>query len=147
MDLSEINIWKKVLQSDLEYLGNEVREFVGDRAVIILEGKMGVGKTTFIKSFLLDETTQSPSYNVLTETRTALHGDFYRIKDKEEIIYLELELYLEHKKYFLVEWGKEYLHTLSREVSDDFNFYFLELDFIEGCEDQRNIKLSEISFN
>lgn len=143
MNLNELSEWKKVLESDLEYLAIEIKETVGDRALIILDGEVGAGKTTFVKEFLKGEATQSPSYNILTETRSALHADFYRIEKTEEIMYLELELYLSEKKYFLVEWGKKFIHTLSREVPEAFDFYFLEIKMHENPE-FRNFKLSEI---
>lgn len=119
--------WRKVFVSDLSYIARELKESVRPKAMILLEGPMGAGKTTFAKSFISDDDTFSPSYSVLSETETVLHGDFYRLKDSKEILHLELPLYLEDKNYFLVEWGKSYLHTLLRELPENYETYCLEI--------------------
>lgn len=119
--------WKKVYENDLDYIVREVKETVKPRAMILLEGPMGAGKTTFAKSFISDDDTFSPSYSVLSETHSVLHGDFYRLKNSEEIFHLELELYLEDKNYFLVEWGKDHLRALMRELPEDFSIYSIEI--------------------
>ena len=51
----------------------------------------------------------SPTYSLINDYGETVHGDFYRLVNPEEIVQLELELYLESADYFLVEWGKQYL--------------------------------------
>ena len=119
--------WKKVFVSDLSYIAHELKDAVRPKAVIFLEGPMGSGKTTFAKSFIEDGNTFSPSYSILSETNTVLHGDFYRLKEPKEILHLELPLYLEDKSYFLVEWGKTYSSSLLKETPEDFEYFSLEI--------------------
>ncbi|MFT6630122.1 MAG: tRNA threonylcarbamoyladenosine biosynthesis protein TsaE [Bacteriovoracaceae bacterium] len=127
----EIRSWKKVFESDLTYIAYELKEIVQEPALIILEGPLGGGKTTFSKVFIDGDETFSPSYSVLSDTINVLHGDFYRIKDREEIIHLELPLYLEDKKYFLVEWGKKHFSSITKELPEDFAYYLLEVSINE----------------
>jgi len=123
-------------------------------AVVILEGPVGAGKTTFTKYFTAlveDEadrnSIQSPSYSLMNETEKLAHGDFYRLKDKNEITHLEIPLYLEDKNFFLVEWGMPYIKELEKEVPEEFTFYTLEINF-EGLKDEisrRNFSLYYLS--
>jgi len=71
--------------------------------IIFLYGEMGVGKTTFVKylinQFQIDKKIKitevtSPTFNLLNEydlyDLTIKHYDLFRIKDKSEIINLDL---------------------------------------------------------
>lgn len=148
MHKKEIRSWKKVFESDLTYIAYELKEIVTEPALIILEGPLGGGKTTFSKVFIDKEETISPTYSVLSDTTDVLHGDFYRIKGREEIIHLELPLYLEDKKYFLVEWGKEHFSSICKELPEDYSSYLLEVSINENSDenlqDSRNFVLFEI---
>ena len=142
----ELRSWKKVFESDLPHIAFEMKDFLDAPAMIILDGELGMGKTTFTKAFL-EEETLSPTYSVLSETNQALHADFYRIKTREEILHLELPLYLEDKKYFLVEWGKDYYRNFTSEVPESFSHYLVHIENSEnnGDNSQRNFVLYSIS--
>ena len=127
MRLKPIRSWKKVFEKDLSYIAFELRDLVSTPAFIMLEGPLGAGKTTFSKVFTGDPDTMSPTYSLLSEYSNILHGDFYRIKTREDIIQLELELYLENKDYFLAEWSKKHFHSIDPELSEEFESYLLEI--------------------
>lgn len=145
MSLKEIRTWKKVALNDIEYLANEVKDLLVPLAIIIFTGEVGSGKTTLAKSFIHSEkiTMGSPSYSLLHEYGSILHGDFYRIKDPSEIYSLELSLYMEGKSHFIVEWGKEYINPLINEIG--FNAQYYEL-IITPAEDSkfRNYELIQL---
>lgn len=141
MNKKELKSWTKVLLEDLGYVSFELRQAITTPAFILLEGELGAGKTTFAKTFC--EQTSSPTYSVLSEHQDILHGDFYRIKNREEIIHLELPLYLENKNYFLLEWGKEFFNLVAKEIPEEFSSYILEIS-INKLNDSRNFVLSEI---
>jgi tRNA threonylcarbamoyladenosine biosynthesis protein TsaE len=143
MDLKEVRTWKKVYEQDLGYVAYELKELVSAPAFIMLEGPLGAGKTTFSKVFIKAENTISPTYSILWENDQNLHADFYRIKDREEIIQLELGMYLEDKQFFLAEWSKQHYHSIDPELSDDFTSYLLEITLNdEESEPSRNFILS-----
>jgi tRNA threonylcarbamoyladenosine biosynthesis protein TsaE len=153
MKKKSLREWKKVFETDLGYISFELKDTITKPALIILEGAMGAGKTTFAKSFIDDGETMSPSYSVISESKNTLHGDFYRIEDKEEIIHLELPLYMESKQFFLAEWGLQYISTLEKELPEEFNYYLLEISVNENIHEEntnkavfsRNFSLFELS--
>lgn len=150
MRSKELRTWKKVFESDLSYIVIELKELVSTPALIILEGELGAGKTTFAKEFIESEGGESfsPSYSVLSETNTCVHGDFYRIKTREEILHLELGLYLDYKDFVLIEWGKKHFKSIIKELPEDFSFYQINIEtnnLNDETESQsRNFYLYEI---
>lgn len=145
--MKELRIWKKAHESDLESLVLELKDLIKKPAVIVLSGPMGAGKTTFTKVFtsVVEPLTNasSPTYAVINEGAKMVHADFYRLEADEEVLHLELPLYLQGKDYFLVEWGKRFLRRLSMEVPEGFSFY--ELSFEIVADGVRNLVLADIS--
>lgn len=147
MEQNMIREWKKVYQSDLAYIVYELKELVKAPAMIILEGDLGAGKTTFTQHFLENAETLSPTYSILSETRQVLHADFYRLEKSEDIIPLELGVYLEGKQFFFVEWGMKYARRLFREIPENFSAYVLTIAINEGPGPEvpsRNFTLSTL---
>lgn len=144
MEQTKIRSWKKVFEPDLAYIAYELKEIVEMPALVILEGPLGAGKTSFVKFFVdHHESAMSPSYSLLNEVKDVLHGDFYRIKDREEIIHLEIPLYLENKNFFLVEWGKKHIHSITKELPEDFSTYLLEITINSNSEDKDETRVEE----
>lgn len=92
------------------------REFVeqmGERRIFAFYGKMGAGKTTFIKSICeelgVEDTINSPTFAIVNEyeTReqnTIFHFDFYRIKSLAEVYNMGYEEYLYSGSVCFMEW-------------------------------------------
>lgn len=142
-----IRQWKKVFENDLSYVVYELKEIVTAPAVLILNGEMGSGKTTFTKEFIADGETTSPSYSIISETSKCLHADLDRIENREDLLHLELGLHLDGKSYFIVEWGKKYLDALEREVPENFKFYQVDLEVnpeSDASASSRNYSLFEL---
>ena len=135
MNKKLIREWKKVYKSDLSYIVYELKDLAKVPAMIILEGDLGAGKTTFTQNFIGDKETFSPTYSILSECKNILHADLYRIEKNEEILQLELPIYLEDKQYFFVEWGLKYARRLLREVPENYTAYLLEIFINEGHVD------------
>jgi len=144
-----IKKWNDIFEGDLENFSKELKSIIPSPSVIVLSGPVGAGKTTFTKFFIGDDQDVevcSPTYSVINENGNCAHADFYRLKSSEEVVHLELELYLEDKEYFLVEWGKPYLKEISRNLDDDWEIFELifEINSNEAIQSgafSRNIQL------
>lgn len=98
-------------------LDEEAKDFIremGDNTVFAFYGKMGVGKTTFIKALCrnlgVTEEVNSPTFAIVNEYRSETtaeliyHFDFYRVKKLEEIYDLGYEDYFYSGALCLIEW-------------------------------------------
>ncbi|MFG1494483.1 tRNA (adenosine(37)-N6)-threonylcarbamoyltransferase complex ATPase subunit type 1 TsaE [Halobacteriovorax sp. ZH4_bin.1] len=137
-DYQDVRHWKKVYQSDISNIIVELKESLSEPSVVILDGPVGAGKTTFTNVFLGEDKSGSPTYSLINDCGDIVHADFYRLDSAEEIIHLELAMYLDEKKYFLVEWGKDYIRDIYRELSDDFNYFQLSIETNDKKDDEEN---------
>ena len=88
-------------------------EAMGEHTVFAFYGKMGAGKTTFIKALCeemgVDDVITSPTFAIVNEYRTQdghpiYHFDFYRIKRIEEVYDMGYEDYFFSGALCLIEW-------------------------------------------
>lgn len=78
--------------------------------VILLEGDLGAGKTTFTRflaeSLGITDPVTSPTFSIVkeyTDPVSFVHMDLYRISDEEELVQIGFDDYLE-ADYLLIEW-------------------------------------------
>jgi tRNA threonylcarbamoyladenosine biosynthesis protein TsaE len=121
----------------LSNIVDELKEVVEPPCVIILDGTVGAGKTTFTRAFALKNEIQSPTYSIINEIDNIVHADFYRIEKKDDLIHLEIPIYLEEKDYFLIEWGMPYLREIQKIVGDEFKYYQLKIEMNPSVDDQK----------
>ena len=132
MNQKLIREWKKVFRADLPYIVFELKELAKPPAMVILEGEVGAGKTTFTQAFLDDKEVMSPTYSIISEYKNFLHADFYRLEKNEEVLQLELPNYLEDKQYFFAEWGMKFARRIVRELPENFTPYLLHITVHEN---------------
>ena len=87
------------------------------RTVFAFRGKMGAGKTTFIKAIGeelgVSETINSPSFAIINEYRSGTtgkpiyHFDFYRIQSIEEAVNIGAEDYFNSGSLCFIEWAEK----------------------------------------
>lgn len=81
--------------------------------IIILEGELGAGKTTFTKGLAkglgITEEITSPTFVMMKEYEGKLklnHFDLYRIKEQEELEELGFEELFYDESVCVIEWNK-----------------------------------------
>ncbi len=102
---------------NLDHIEEAAREFIknmGDDTVFAFYGKMGAGKTTFIKALCkllgVEDEVNSPTFAIINEYRSETtaeliyHFDFYRIKKLEEVYDLGYEDYFYSGALCFIEW-------------------------------------------
>lgn len=105
---------------DIESIGEAARQFVSeidDRRVFAFYGKMGAGKTTFIKAVCealgVEDVITSPTFAIVNEYSipaggalegAIYHFDFYRIKKLEEVYDMGYEDYFYSGSLCMIEW-------------------------------------------
>ena len=111
---------------NLEKIREAAREFIsqiGDRHVFAFYGKMGAGKTTFIKAICeelgVEDVITSPTFAIVNEyaigswpldisqqqkANSIFHFDFYRIKKLEEVYDMGYEDYFYSGALCFIEW-------------------------------------------
>ena len=101
----------------LNNISQTAKEFIrlmGDDTVFAFYGKMGAGKTTFIKALCkelgVEDEVNSPTFAIINEYRSQTtaeliyHFDFYRIKKLEEVYDLGYEDYFYSGALCFIEW-------------------------------------------
>lgn len=101
----------------LEQIHEAAQQFIeamGESTVFAFYGKMGAGKTTFIKAVCeelgVTDVVTSPTFAIVNEYRSATadeliyHFDFYRIKKLEEVYDMGYEDYFYSGALCFLEW-------------------------------------------
>ena len=100
----------------IEEIAVSAKEFVtamGDRKVFAFYGKMGAGKTTFIKAVCeelgVEDVINSPTFAIVNEYvdgkgEPVYHFDFYRIKNLQEVLDIGYEDYVYSGNVCFMEW-------------------------------------------
>ena len=102
--------------NSIDEIGAAAKEFVaamGDRTVFAFYGKMGAGKTTFIKAVCeelgVEDVINSPTFAIVNEYvdgkgSPIYHFDFYRIKNLQEVLDIGYEDYVYSGNVCFMEW-------------------------------------------
>ena len=100
--------------ADINEAAKQFTENMGDGKVFAFYGKMGAGKTTFIKAVCeelgVDDVITSPTFAIVNEYQSATtgdsiyHFDFYRIKKLEEVYDMGYEDYFYSGSLCFLEW-------------------------------------------
>ena len=102
--------------NSLDTIHEAAKDFIkgmGDGKVFAFYGKMGAGKTTFIKALCevlgVKDVITSPTFAIINEytdgnNNPIYHFDFYRIKKLEEVYDMGYEDYFYSGNLCLLEW-------------------------------------------
>jgi tRNA threonylcarbamoyladenosine biosynthesis protein TsaE len=117
--------------------------FLQQGNIFAFYGKMGTGKTTFIKSLCeelgVEDTINSPTFAIVNEyedreANTIFHFDFYRIKSLTEVYNMGYEEYFYSNAYCFIEWPELIEELLPEE--------HIRVDITEGDDGARTIKVT-----
>ena len=119
----------KIKISNPECLREAARQFIsamGNRKIFAFYGKMGAGKTTFIKAICeelgVEDVITSPTFAIVNEYRSETtmqliyHFDFYRIKKLEEVYDMGYEDYFYSGALCFMEWPELIEELLPEDV-------------------------------
>lgn len=133
-----------IIQS-IKTINSTARQFIdqiGDRTVFAFNGKMGAGKTTFIKAICetmgVMETVNSPTFSIVNEYEAAdgriiYHFDCYRINKIQEALDLGAEEYLYSGNLCFIEWSENITPILPDSI--------INVDIVEMENGERIIKI------
>ena len=112
-----------IIIKDIEHIRETAREFIdhmGEARVFAFYGKMGAGKTTFVKAICeelgVQDIITSPTFAIINEysidkvqsskfkVQSIYHFDFYRIKKLEEVYDMGYEDYFYGDGLCFIEW-------------------------------------------
>lgn len=107
----------EIIINDLSDICKPAKEFIdkiGDKKIFAFTGKMGAGKTTFIKAICEElgviDVINSPTFAIINEYQSdktkelIYHFDFYRINDLSEAYNIGVEDYLHSGSLCFIEW-------------------------------------------
>ncbi len=127
---------------DIESVATQVLDALTTKT-IVLNGSMGVGKTTFVKAFVKvlgsSDDVSSPTFSIVNEYELPngllYHFDMYRIKDEEEALQFGIEDYLESNQWIVIEWPEKMPNLLP----EDFDI----IELILNDDHSRTLKLNK----
>jgi tRNA threonylcarbamoyladenosine biosynthesis protein TsaE len=86
------------------------------KKIILFNGEMGSGKTTFIKALCkeigITSPTSSPTFSLVNEyqsttNQVVYHFDMYRLKDQNEALDMGIDEYLCSGNWCFIEWPEK----------------------------------------
>lgn len=106
--------WTLSSLAELPQVAGEFIQALGNRRVVAFQGKMGAGKTTFIKALCeqlgVCDMVNSPTFSIVNEytdaegQTLAYHFDLYRLKSVAEALDMGAEDYFYSGHYCFIEW-------------------------------------------
>ncbi len=114
--------WMASTPDDTERLGQALGEAVRSGDLVLLQGQLGAGKTTFTRGIArgmgIDQPVMSPTFTLVREHPGAVplfHMDFYRLTQADEAEDVGLDDYLVRPGVCVIEWPDIALDRLPSE--------------------------------
>lgn len=112
----------------IDEIDNAAKKFIDEmenNRVFAFYGKMGAGKTTFIKAVCenlgVEDVINSPTFAIVNEYvdgngEPIYHFDFYRIKKEQEVLDIGYEDYVYSGNVCFMEWPELIENLLPEEI-------------------------------
>lgn len=111
-------------EKDTSKIANKFEKFLKGGEVVVLNGDLGAGKTTFTKALCkalkVKENVTSPTFtlmNIYTSGRLVLyHFDMYRLEDESEAQELGLNDFFYSNGVCMIEWAENIKNLLPKKL-------------------------------
>ena len=100
---------------DIDQYALEIINRLPSKGEVYMEGEMGAGKTTLIKTILrilgVKDAISSPTFSLvntyeLPNQKPIFHADLYRVENEEELYDIGFDEYLESNSLIFIEWSE-----------------------------------------
>ena len=111
-------------EEETREIGHILAQRLPARALVLLTGELGAGKTTLVKGIVEGlgaagaDDVSSPTYTIVHEYGEPVrvyHVDLYRLDSAEEVRGLGFEDLLDQPALLLVEWGERFPQLLPQD--------------------------------
>jgi tRNA threonylcarbamoyladenosine biosynthesis protein TsaE len=148
-ETAKIDLYANNLE-ETQAIATQLAQLVTAGTIILLEGNLGSGKTTFMQAFGLalgiSTTITSPTFTLIdeyTEGRLPLyHIDLYRL-ESSQVPSLHLEEYWRGEDFPLgvvaIEWASKLINIPPHHLKINLSVPLLSI----SCENQKNIDLND----
>jgi tRNA threonylcarbamoyladenosine biosynthesis protein TsaE len=127
-------------------LGERIARELPSRAVVLLIGNLGAGKTTLAKGIAkglgaaASEEVSSPTFTLIHEYGDRLyHIDLYRLDTNAQVATLGLDEIFDREAVALIEWGERFPDLMPAQ--------HIEIRLEPEGEDGRRIEIIEAGIN
>jgi tRNA threonylcarbamoyladenosine biosynthesis protein TsaE len=133
-------------------LGRRIAQMLPPKAVVLLIGDLGAGKTTLAKGIISGlgaaqpDDVASPTFTLIHEygsasTRLVYHIDLYRLDHAAQVATLGLDELFEREAVVLIEWGERFPGLLPT------NLIRIHLDPDADHPQVRNIRIAGLTYS
>jgi tRNA threonylcarbamoyladenosine biosynthesis protein TsaE len=118
-----VSVYRTRSEDETIELGRSIAVALPRRAVILLIGNLGAGKTTLAKGIISGlgaaepEEVSSPTFTLIHEygNGRVYHIDLYRLDRLEELATLGLDEIFDRDAVVLIEWGERFPEIIPRD--------------------------------
>ena len=137
-----MSVFETFSEEETIELGRRIAGELPRRAVVLLIGNLGAGKTTLAKGIVSalsaaqPEEVSSPTFTLIHEYGRVYHIDLYRLDRAEEVATLGLDEIFDRDAVVLIEWGERFPELMPAE--------HFEIRLRAVGEDRREISLVRV---
>ena len=136
--------YRTATEAETIELGRKIARELPPRAVVLLIGNLGAGKTTLAKGIVNGlgaaeiEEVASPTFTLIHEYGggKVFHIDLYRMEDARDVATLGLEDVFDREAVVLIEWGERFPQLMPPE--------HVEIRIEAADNDEREIVVTEL---
>jgi len=135
-----MNVVETSSEDETIELGRRIAGTLPRRAVVLLIGNLGAGKTTLAKGIISGlgaaavEEVSSPTFTLIHEYGRVYHIDLYRLERAAEVATLGLDEIFDRDAVVLIEWGERFPRLMPEGR--------IEIRLRAGAGDRRTIEWS-----